>query len=369
MILHTGDWHLGKKTHGKIQGGENTRIQDQLRRIEELGAIAKEEDVDLTLFAGDMFDHATPSPTLRRKLLESVEPLLEAAPMIGIPGNHDHPITEGKSHALDLIREHPEVTIIDEPSVRVLDQFVLTALPWPLDHFAENQSVKETYLRKIEEGNQRAESLPHVIMGHFTVDGSLPAGSERSLQLSGETTFSPRELDADYTALAHVHKFQDLGGNVVYCSSPERLSFGEEGEKKGCITFDPQEPGEYAFHPASPRAFVTVEEDLREEESPQQALLDAIEEADVEEAIVRVRYQCQEDQPVDERDVEEALSSAHSIAAIERQVERKRSTRSTELPADSDLDDLVRAYAQSREGLEEIEDELVEKASAIAERV
>jgi exonuclease SbcD len=391
-LLHLGDLHLGKKTHGRIESGLNSRLRDVQNRIKEIAEAQQDLGADLVLFAGDAFDTPTPTPTQQRLLVDALKDF--TAPVVMIPGNHDHPITEGRSHAIDFLRELDKVTVLDEPCVKVvnyqyniteeappqsLPKFVLAAMPWPLGQFAkgdEEDGLRARYTATIETASEKAEHLgvPAIGLGHFTIKGSLPSGSEKSLQMSKELTFSPEALSQlDFTALSHVHQHQEFthDGNVVaaYSSSPERLSFGEEGEEKGFITFDPETPEDYTFHLTRPRAFTTIEEDLRETEDAEKALLEAIEEASVEDAIVRVRYRCREDQPLDERKVEEALEEAHAIAAIERQVERKREQRSESLPADSSLEDLMRAYVQSREGLEDIEEELVEEALAVQEKI
>src|SRR5690606_28310871 len=54
-ILHTADWHLGKKLE-KI-----SRLSEQILVLEEIIAIADKEEVDAVLIAGDLFDNFNPS--------------------------------------------------------------------------------------------------------------------------------------------------------------------------------------------------------------------------------------------------------------------------------------------------------------------
>jgi exonuclease SbcD len=253
---------------------------------------------------------------------------------------------------------------------------VLTVLPWPLEHQApEDVSIKQHYLNLLEEGRDKAQNLgvPAYAMGHFTISGSLPSGSEESLQLNGEVTFSPADFEGyDYVALGHIHQRQDLGIDtpVVYPSCPMRKSFSEEGDEKGAVLIsDHREPQSYERVDVEARPFVTIERDLRGVESPTKALAKAAGRADTENAIVRVRYRTGEDQPVDERAVEEALAGCHKIAAIERQVKRSREGRADSgLGADASTEELIREYAQSRE-LEEVEDDLVELTRELQERM
>ena len=55
-ILHTSDWHVGKVLKGVH------RIDEQRRVLSEIVEIARVEDVDLALVAGDLFESSAPSP-------------------------------------------------------------------------------------------------------------------------------------------------------------------------------------------------------------------------------------------------------------------------------------------------------------------
>ena len=54
-ILHTADWHLGKKLN------DFSRIDEQRAVLEEICEIAEKEDVDAVIIAGDLFDSFNPS--------------------------------------------------------------------------------------------------------------------------------------------------------------------------------------------------------------------------------------------------------------------------------------------------------------------
>jgi exonuclease SbcD len=414
-LFHFADTHVGSKTHGKRnpKTGLNSRLHDAQDRIRDLAEISNEKDAGLVLFAGDGFEHPNPTPTQQRLFLDGIKSF--NAPVIATVGNHDVPATEGRSHAMDFLREVENVILIDEPTVVFVSSYstngglivekevppqaalelVLTVLPWPLEHQApEGTSIRSHYLDLIEEGQEAAGRLgvPAYLMGHFTTEGALPSGSEESLQLGEEPAFSPGSFAGyDYVALGHIHQHQSPMRNVVYPSCPMRKSFSEEKDRKGGVFIsDHKRPQNWSFEEVEARPFVTVEEDLRAlsgssdasddssegtsetDKSPTEALKDAAEETlasteNPKDPIVRVRYRATEDQPVDERAIEETLNGAHKIASIEREVERERSTRSESgLGASASTEELVRAYAQSRD-LGEIEDDLVEKTRELAE--
>ena len=54
-ILHTSDWHIGKKLVKK------SRLEEQRAVLTEIGDICDREGVDLLLVAGDIFDTFIPS--------------------------------------------------------------------------------------------------------------------------------------------------------------------------------------------------------------------------------------------------------------------------------------------------------------------
>lgn len=86
-ILHTADWHLGKRLD------RFSRLEEQILVMEEIIGIADEEHADLILVAGDLFDNFNPSveavelfyKTLKRLSLNGKRPV------IAISGNHDSP--------------------------------------------------------------------------------------------------------------------------------------------------------------------------------------------------------------------------------------------------------------------------------------
>ena len=50
-ILHTGDWHLGKNLEGQ------SRMDEQERFLEDFIDIVKDNDIDLVIIAGDIYDN------------------------------------------------------------------------------------------------------------------------------------------------------------------------------------------------------------------------------------------------------------------------------------------------------------------------
>ena len=86
-ILHTSDWHLGK-TLNNI-----TRYEEQQEFIDEIADIAKEENVDIILISGDIYDTSNPSAMAENMFFNSAVRLAQngKTPVMVIAGNHDSP--------------------------------------------------------------------------------------------------------------------------------------------------------------------------------------------------------------------------------------------------------------------------------------
>jgi exonuclease SbcD len=230
--------------------------------------------------------------------------------------------------------------------------------------------------------------VPLLVAAHLTVQGSELSGSERASLIAHEPTFTVAQLaqpGVDYVALGHIHRFQDRnaeafargdGPPVVYSSSIERISFKEHDAQKGfvLVDVDPQgEPGRrttFEFVPTPARRFVPVAVDATEAEDPTTAVLEEIARHDVADAVVRVRYRVGEEQPpVDEAAIREALAEADTIAAVERELDGVERQRRTVVRKDTSLKEAVERYVGQHENLEKIKDDLVAAALEIEREV
>lgn len=401
-LLHTADIHLGITTFGRDdpETGLNTRLLDFRRSFEFMVERALTESVDCFLFCGDAYRTADPTPTQQKIFAEGLRPLADAGiPIVMIVGNHDHPVTFGKASALDIFGYLDGVVhVFDQPaSTRIstpAGPLQLLALPWPIrskvlskdahrgkSPKALREFIEEKYTSFIEEAAAQMDpNLPTVLAGHFSVQGAEHAGSERTSLIAHEPKFLASDLAVppiDYVALGHIHQHQnrnaDPGGiPVVYPSSIERVSFKEWDERKGFVLVDIDASGgekstQFEFVETPARPFVALKIDAREAEDPTAAILDEIEQHDMEDAIVRVRYHIEEAQgpDVDVRRLREALGAAHAVAALERTVDPAERRRTTTVTTDSSLEEAMRRYVAQREELASIEDDLVEAALAL----
>src|SRR5882724_4665619 len=109
-FIHTADIHFGMENYGRpdIKTGVHSRLLDFERALDFCVDAAIEQKVDLFLFAGDAYKTATPSPTHQRMLLKCFLRLYDAKiPIVMVVGNHDNPLSFGKTHALEIFGQLP----------------------------------------------------------------------------------------------------------------------------------------------------------------------------------------------------------------------------------------------------------------------
>jgi exonuclease SbcD len=319
-ILHFADTHIGMENYGRLspQTGLNSRVEDFLRRMDEMIAYAREHDVDLTIFAGDAFKTRTPNPTFQREFAWRVRDLTELAPLVMLVGNHDLPPMALKASSIEIYDTLavPDVWVADDFELKVINTkrgpVAVGAAPYPIrsrllqDEATAGYTIsqidmhlQEVLYGLIDDMAVQAEALdmPRLLTGHFTVAGAT-WGSERQIML-GRDIEIPRDLVADprwdYVALGHIHKHQNLTANrdsvppVVYSGSIERIDFGEEHDVKGfCWVELERGKTNWSFVPLHARSFVTLEADLKASENPTQETVALIESRSLEGAVVRL---------------------------------------------------------------------------------
>jgi exonuclease SbcD len=84
-ILHTSDWHVGRKIRGRDRSEEHRAV------LAELVEMADRNTVDLVLVAGDLFDTSSPTPVAEEIVWRALLDLSEVSPVVVVAGNHDNP--------------------------------------------------------------------------------------------------------------------------------------------------------------------------------------------------------------------------------------------------------------------------------------
>ncbi len=289
-ILHTGDWHLGKRLDNF------SRIEEQRRVLSELCILADEQQPDAIIIAGDLFDNFNPAVEAVELLYRTLRQLSQDGnrPVIAIAGNHDSP---DRIDAPDIIARECGIIFIGYPKAHIRPfaipsgfsiiasapgfmEIQIPKFPYTLRvlHTAYANELRLKQYLGLEGKEQTLNTLlkthwtevadqycdnsgvniltTHLYMmqrGGIIVDE--PEG-EKPLKIgNAELIYSdciPEQIQ--YTALGHLHRYQQIGGHrspVIYPSSPLAYSFSESGQQKGVVIVElsPQSSAKYTFLP------------------------------------------------------------------------------------------------------------------------
>ncbi|MGL9727712.1 exonuclease SbcCD subunit D [Enterococcus sp. DIV0756] len=257
-VLHTADWHIGKKLHGYDLLPDQAYILDQILKI------AKDEAVDAIVIAGDLYDRSVPSEDSVRLLNQTIAEwnLTQQFPLIAISGNHDSAtrlatgapwFNQAKFHLHTRLQE--AFTPVEMENV----QFYLLPYFEPVDariYFEDSdlrtiQQAMPKVIEKMQESFDPAKR--HILISHFFVAGSSKTDSETKIEVGGLDGINGRLLECfDYVALGHLHGKDALKiANARYSGSPLKYSLSEKDQTKGVWIVD-TENGEFTFRPLTP---------------------------------------------------------------------------------------------------------------------
>jgi exonuclease SbcD len=248
-ILHTSDWHLGRSFH------RVGLLDAQAAFVDHLLATIEEEQVDLVVVSGDVYDRALP-PVDAVELADETFARLAAsrAQVVVTSGNHDSQIRLGFNARLAdaagvffrtrwqdvgtpvlLEDTHGPVAVYGLPYLE--PDAVREA--WELPARTHEAALSQA-MRRVHADLGARPGARSVVMAHAFVAGSADAApamasdSERDISVGG-LQIAPTSLfaDVDYTALGHLHGRHTLSETIRYSGSPLAYSFSEATHTKG----------------------------------------------------------------------------------------------------------------------------------------
>ena len=263
-LFHLGDLHIGKTVNGF------SMLEDQKYVLEQLYQLVEQEQPDVVILAGDVFDRSVPgveAVAVADALFSRIAIELHT-PMIVIAGNHDS--NERIGYLSPFAKQHQlylrGVLTAEITPIYLEDGDGMVAF-YPIP-YAKPAVIREVYadptisnhddgMRAILAGiqaqiqarkNQEAAdaTLPrmrHVAIAHghvakFSATGAEPleeSRSEKPLEIGGTDVVDAKYFDIfDYTALGHLHGPQKVGtDHMRYSGSLLPYSFSEVKQKKG----------------------------------------------------------------------------------------------------------------------------------------
>lgn len=284
-LLHTADWHLGKRLE------QFSRLAEQQAVLDEICAIAEAEDPDVVLIAGDLYDQINPSVEAAELLYRTLKRLANDGrrAVVGIAGNHDSPdrleAPDPLARACGILLlgyPHSEVTPFALPSGLAVHRsapgFVELVLPRqaaPL-RLLLTPYANELRLRKALDPDHSAAALRELLQGHWTqlaeqycdaqgvnvlmahlfvsaagreaeMEALEDEGEKSVLTVGGAEPIYPHNFPASlqYVALGHLHGYIPVQMEpypVVYSSSPLAYSVDDRQPQKQVVLVE-VEPG------------------------------------------------------------------------------------------------------------------------------
>ncbi len=403
-FFHTADIHFGVENYGKVDPttGIHTRLLDFAKNLECVVDQAIQEQVDFFLFCGDAYKTAQPTPT-QQKLLAQILLKLHAAhiPVVIVVGNHDHPLSFGKAHALDVFAYLPldGFYVFSKPDLVVLPTksgpVQIVGIPWPtrnhvitsaLHRFKSNNEIAAYIAEKVGEiigafAQQLDETIPAVLAAHLSVSTGVFSGSEKCAVYGTDPVFLPSQLalpQFDYVALGHLHNHQNLNASgkppIIYAGSLERIDFGERRDSKGfcrVIIDKEQKINSYEFIPLKTRPMVQIEVFIDAGLDHTQQVLETLQRYDINDAIIKILYHVPDgkNDTVDLMVIQDACSKAHHVVGIFPVYKPINKERRAALKIDMDLATLLSRYFETKELSKARKDILIEKAFMLKQQL
>ncbi|MCW2525297.1 MAG: Nuclease SbcCD subunit [Pseudonocardiales bacterium] len=246
-FIHTSDWHLGRSLHGE------PLLDAQATFLTWLLALARAEQVDAVVVAGDIYDRAVPQLDAVRLLDEALAGFADAGiPIVITGGNHDSAVRLGFGRALnERAGVHLRTSLDDVARPVILTDahgpVAVYGIPYLLpDAVMEQLGVSErshfaalSAAAELIRADARSRAVSRVVVAaHAFVTGGVGSESERDIRIGGIGDTSVSAFDGfTYVALGHLHGPQRVSSPSAatmarYSGSPLAFSFSERNHAK-----------------------------------------------------------------------------------------------------------------------------------------
>lgn len=264
-ILHTADWHLGKENTylGALSGERKYEVLASVKRVI---SMCEEENVDLMLIAGDLFDNNRIEEQIVDEVLEAFGQLTCTKVVIAL-GNHD-PLTADspfKNRKLSantfVLPENDYVLDFESLGCRVYGSSFGSVYRTGSERFFITPPTDDKINLMVLHGETRADL----------------SSDYRSI-----TKSFIEESNMDYIALGHNHKRSEIvklgSTRFAYCGCIEGQGYDEDGEKGVYLGEVSKIGADLKFVPVAKRTHHCIDVDVSEA-LPAEAVKEAISKA------------------------------------------------------------------------------------------
>lgn len=261
-ILHTSDWHIGKKVN------EFSMVENQEYVFEQIYEILEREKIDVVIIAGDLYDKPivdTDSVKFLNDILVKFVKVYKVK-VILVSGNHDSAdrlsfmkdflsesgiYIEGKFNGnINKIILNDEFGEINFYPISYFDEVYVKHLYDDLNIKTSNDAL-HSIMEKVEiDYTKRNIFIGHGYFSNKDMEKMIESESERRLSIGGQEVMDSSILkDFDYVALGHLHAPQKvIYDHIRYSGSIVKYSFSEMKQKKSVTIIDIKEKGNIEFY-------------------------------------------------------------------------------------------------------------------------
>ena len=259
-ILHTADWHLGLRLYKKELHEEHRKFFAWLLQL------ISNQDIDVLLISGDIFDQTNPSNDTRKLYYDFLRQIINLNCLVVITGgNHDSPgILNAPRDILEMLQIYvignvPEK--MEDEIIELLDKDgstagIICAVPFIREQDIHRFTFGETFddkrqqvsaairyhYQELEKFCKGKYTVPMIAMGHLFAAGASTSDSEREIQIGYQSPVTADDFPPgfDYIALGHIHRPQMVAKQkrIRYSGSPIALSFSEFDDQKIVIELE-----------------------------------------------------------------------------------------------------------------------------------
>lgn len=213
-FLHTGDLHLDSAFCSSDVFTADARREAQRNTLSRIIGLASEENCQMVLIAGDLFDSKYVTPETARFVTELFGET--NMPIIIAPGNHD-PYADGSFYKSVALPDNVHVFSSSELQRYDFDDIDVSVYGYAFTSAVLGSSPLAAY------GAEAKEKRFSLLCAHGDIDSPI---SRYCPLTEGDIA----AMGFDYAALGHIHNRGAVNGRVYYCGFPQGRSFDELGD-------------------------------------------------------------------------------------------------------------------------------------------
>lgn len=266
-FLHIADLHIGKRVN------ECSMIEDQIPILNQIREIARAEQADGILIAGDIYDKPVPSAEAVKVFDRFLTKLADCGiKVFAVSGNHDSPeriafgaqlmggrgvyvspVYDGRAAKITLTDEYGELDIHLLPFLKPSAvRHVLETEAESASETKKEMELPQSYHDAVKTAIERMDinsEKRNILVAHQFVTGAGRCDSE-DISVGGIDNVDAEVFDAfDYVALGHLHSPQFVKRETIrYCGTPLKYSFSEANQEKAVVVVECKEKGQILLH-------------------------------------------------------------------------------------------------------------------------